>query len=255
MFQLLFGLPDINCQIKGFWDFLGAIIVVLLGAKLYDITKKKLFKCSSEDKWMLICHGSLLSFGVILSTIYPIFNRNFAWNNWPCQRHVLLLEVYFWLQTSFYTHLLINEVSKIQGIDHTFMLHHIVTVILLFLSYMCNITRYASQITLVHNISDVFLFAMKNINSNDSYANLQPYSTFLFKASWISTRLCILPFIITPTAVHEISILLNENYWWPFYFSQPYALRILFFLFLSLLSLHIYWTVLVFCKGLKRITN
>lgn len=97
---------------------------------------------------------------------------------------------------------------------------------------------------------------MKIVNSNDTSTIIQPGLNLSFRISWVLTRLLILPLIITPIAVIEISSILNEDYWWPFYFSQqPYALRILFFLFISLLSLHIYWTVLVFCKGLRRVAN
>jgi lysylphosphatidylglycerol synthetase-like protein (DUF2156 family) len=100
------------------------------------------------------------------------------------------------------------------------------------------------------------MFAMKIANTNETPAMIKSFLDRIFKISWILTRLFILPCVITPIAIFEISLLLNEDYWWPFYFSQqPYALRMLFFLFISLLSLHIYWTVLVFCKGLRRVTN
>lgn len=96
---------------------------------------------------------------------------------------------------------------------------------------------------------------MKIINNTESFAPYKPFFTLCFQISWICTRLIILPFLITPTAVYEISLILNESYWWPLHFAQPFGLRILFFLYLSLLSIHIYWTVLVFCKGLKKVTN
>lgn len=107
MFQQLFELSDSNCQTKNFYDCFTTIILTIFGAEIFKTIRRLVFREASEYTWMLFCHTSLFGLGFILSLIHPLYDRNFIWNDWPCQSTLPSLNTYFWLQASFYTHLLI----------------------------------------------------------------------------------------------------------------------------------------------------
>lgn len=73
--------------------------------------------------------------------------------------------------------------------------HHIVTILLMKLAWVCNMHRMACVIVIIHNFSDVILELEKAL----TYAKLKRATNFcfcLFTLSWIVTRLIIFPLAI-----------------------------------------------------------
>lgn len=111
-------------------------------------------------------------------------------------------------------------------------IHHILTLLLISLSWVCNIHRVGSLILIVHDAADVLLEAAKALK----YAKRQKSCDIvfgIFTVVWIVTRLVMFPRII---------------YACVFQTHQPYYPVYFFFniLLLGLLILHFIWTYMIF---------
>lgn len=146
------------------------------------------------------------------------------------------------LSSAFYWSLAVSQFFDIKRKDFWQMfVHHVQTLLLISFCWVCNIHRVGSLILLVHDSSDFLLEAAKALK----YAKLQKACDIvfgLFSVTWIITRLMLFPRIIyaclfqTQQPVYPVYILLN-------------------LLLISLLTLHIYWTYLIFqviVKSFKR---
>ena len=111
MFQLLFDVPYSGCQSKDFYQLIIVTTYVLIGVKLLEWVKRAyvyIYQSRLDcNICLLICHGSMLIYGIGLILSYPMFDKSFTWKSWPCQVQPGVLEVYYWLQTSFYSYLLV----------------------------------------------------------------------------------------------------------------------------------------------------
>jgi sphingoid base N-palmitoyltransferase len=111
--------------------------------------------------------------------------------------------------------------------------HHVLTLVLIALSFICNLHRVGSLVLFVHDCADIFLEAAKSLK----YANLQKACdiTFgIFTLTWIVTRLMLYPRIIYSTSIEAPSILPM----YPVYY-------IFNSLLIALLVLHLIWTYMI----------
>lgn len=111
-------------------------------------------------------------------------------------------------------------------------IHHVLTLLLIALSWVCNIHRVGSLILIVHDCADVLLEAAKTMN----YAKLQKACDILFglfTIAWIVTRLMMFPRII------YACIFQTQLPSFPVYF-------IFNSLLIGLLILHFIWTHMIF---------
>lgn len=112
-------------------------------------------------------------------------------------------------------------------------IHHVLTLVLISLSWMCNLHRVGSLVLLVHDCADILLEAAKFLK----YANLQKACDIvfgLFTVLWIVTRLGLYPRIIYSTSIEAPQIL-------PMY-PVYYIFNTLLIL---LLGLHLIWTYMI----------
>lgn len=110
--------------------------------------------------------------------------------------------------------------------------HHVLTLMLISLSWVCNIHRVGSLILLVHDCADVLVEAAKSLK----YAKLQKACDImfgLFTLAWIVTRLMMFPRIIYACLFQTL---------------QPFYPVYFFFnsLLVMLLMLHFIWTYMIF---------
>lgn len=110
--------------------------------------------------------------------------------------------------------------------------HHVLTLMLISLSWVCNIHRVGSLILLVHDCADVLVEAAKSLK----YAKLQKACDImfgLFTLAWIVTRLMMFPRIIYACLFQTL---------------QPFYPVYFFFnsLLVILLMLHFIWTYMIF---------
>jgi sphingoid base N-palmitoyltransferase len=112
-------------------------------------------------------------------------------------------------------------------------IHHVLTLVLISTSWMCNLHRVGSLVLLVHDCADILLEAAKFLK----YANLQKACDIVFGVftiTWIVTRLVLYPRIIYSTSVEAPTILPM----YPVYY-------IFNSLLIALLVLHLIWTYMI----------
>lgn len=112
-------------------------------------------------------------------------------------------------------------------------IHHVLTLVLISLSFICNLHRVGSLVLLVHDCADILLEAAKFLK----YANLQKACDIvfgLFTVLWIVTRLGLYPRIIYSTSIEAPQILPM----YPVYY-------IFNSLLIMLLILHLIWTYMI----------
>lgn len=135
---------------------------------------------------------------------------------------------------SFYWALVVSQFFDIKRKDFWQMfVHHVVTLLLLSLSWICNLHRVGSLVLVIHDCADIFLEAAK-ITKYANYQKLCDGIFAFFTIIWIATRLGFFPRIIYSTSVEAPRIL-------PM-FPAYYIFNSLLIL---LLCLHVAWTYMI----------
>lgn len=139
---------------------------------------------------------------------------------------------YYMISLSFYWSSTLTHFFETRRKDFWQMFsHHIVTVLLISLSWVCNIHRVGSLFMATHDCADIFLEAAKAFK----YAKFSKAcdATFaVFVLVWIATRLVVFPRILYVTLFQTLLP------YYPVYFLLNSML-------LFLLCLHLYWTYLI----------
>lgn len=141
---------------------------------------------------------------------------------------------YYMISMAFYWSLTFSHFLDNKRKDFWQMfIHHVLTLVLIALSWICNLHRVGSLVLIVHDFADILLEAAKFLK----YANLQKACDIifgLFTISWIVTRLGMYPRIIYSSTVEAPQILPM----YPVYY-------IFNSLLIMLLVLHFIWTYMI----------
>lgn len=140
---------------------------------------------------------------------------------------------YYMISLAFYWSLAVSQFFDNKRKDFWQMfIHHVFAVLLISLSWVCNLHRIGSLILVVHDCADVFLEAAKLLN----YAKLKKACDIvfgIFTIVWIVTRLGLYPRLIFAT------IFQSHQPSYPMYFLFNGLL-------LGLMVLHFIWTYMIF---------
>lgn len=168
----------------------------------------------------------------VRSTIY--YNQQKITRNFSFQSIHNDVWWYYMISMAFYWSLTFSHFLDNKRKDFWQMfIHHVLTLVLIALSWICNLHRVGSLVLLVHDFADILLEAAKSFK----YANLQKAcdaSFLLFTISWIVTRLIMYPRIIYSSTVEAPQILPM----YPVYY-------IFNSLLIMLLLLHFVWTYMI----------
>ncbi|KAI6187134.1 TRAM LAG1 CLN8-like proteiny domain containing protein [Aphelenchoides besseyi] len=201
-----------------------------------------------ETFWRFTAYAFLFTFGCYVLHDKPwLYNTHHAFIAYP--RHQIETDVwlYYMIQMGFYISLLIGSITDVRRSDFWEMfIHHIVTISLLSFSWTVNFVRLGSLILLSHDLSDPFLEGAKLIRYTRRFPGLANVVFVVFLICWTVTRLIYFPFVLVLTGICDGPALIQPDYE-VFNLSQkPYAPRVLLFLLLCLMVLHIFWTYLIF---------
>lgn len=135
---------------------------------------------------------------------------------------------------SFYWSLVVSQFFDIKRKDFWQMfVHHIITLLLLSLSWICNLHRVGSLVLVIHDCADIFLEAAK-VTKYANYQKLCDGIFAIFTIIWIITRMGFYPRVIYSTSIEAPSILPM----FPAYYIFNSML-------LLLLCLHVAWTYMI----------
>lgn len=112
-----------------------------------------------EALWRFIFYSAFVAMGVYC-LVWPVMPdyiaNNELWAGWPTTYASPAVKMYFQMEVGAYLHQLMwTEVSRSDSVE--MIIHHVVTLTLLFGSFFFNFTKMGSVIILLHDFSDIFL--------------------------------------------------------------------------------------------------
>ena len=199
-----------------------------------------------EAVWRCIMYSGLcLVGGSIL--FYPetkiwMVDTQHLWLNWPFHEIPPIVKIYYYLQVGCYFHQLVWTDVRRKDYNEMFV-HHIVTISLIWMNYICHLQRAYVYTVFIHDIADIFLEMAKCLNYAANANKTQPWIRntadmvfALFAGSFAYTRLYVLPFVLIRSFVFE-SILYIEIPWFCYYGITGLGIVLQY--------LHVYWFSLI----------
>ncbi|WZZ19036.1 LAG1 longevity assurance homolog 3 isoform X1 [Brassica rapa] len=221
--------------------------------------RKKKIRKFKESAWKCVYYLSAEILALSVTYNEPWFmNTKYFWvgpgdQSWPDQQTKLKLKLLYMFVAGFYTYsifaLIFWETRRSDfGVS---MGHHIATLILIVLSYVCSFSRVGSVVLALHDASDVFLEVGK-MSKYSGAEGIASFSFILFVMSWIILRLIYYPFWILWSTSYEVVLELDKD-------KHPVEGPIYYYMFNTLLYcllvLHIYWWVLMYRMLVKQIQD
>jgi ceramide synthetase len=256
--------------------------------------RKKKIRKFKESAWKCVYYLSAEILALSVTYNEPWFmNTKYFWvgpgdQTWPDQQTKLKLKLLYMFVAGFYTYsifaLVFWETRRSDfGVS---MGHHIATLILIVLSYVCryasivtsysilknrtdsfcphcfdllvsfslyrcSFSRVGSVVLALHDASDVFLEVGK-MSKYSGAERIASFSFILFVLSWIILRLIYYPFWILWSTSYEVVLELDKD-------KHPIEGPIYYYMFNTLLYcllvLHIYWWVLMYRMLVKQIQD
>ncbi|KAF5755419.1 putative TRAM/LAG1/CLN8 domain, sphingosine N-acyltransferase Lag1/Lac1 [Helianthus annuus] len=219
---------------------------------------KKMIKFK-ESAWKFVYYLSaeILSLAVTYNEPWFTKTTNF-WigpgsQRWPDQKMKLKLKAMYMYSDGFYTYsifaLIFWETRRSDfGVS---MGHHIASVLLITMSYICRFARVGSVVLALHDGSDVFL-ELGKMSKYSGYEGLASFSFNLFVISWVILRLICFPFWILWSTSYEVVQTLDQEKHSP---EAPVYYYVFNTLLFCLFVFHIYWWVLMYRMLLKQIQD
>ncbi|XP_030550488.1 ASC1-like protein [Rhodamnia argentea] len=241
------------------FEAVGRWLILGKGKQMMDIesdSRKKLRKFK-ESAWKCVYFLSAELLALYVTYDEPWFtNTRYFWVGpgdqvWPDQKIKLKLKGLYMYAAGFYTYSIVALVFwETRRSDFgVSMSHHVATVILIVLSYICRFARVGSVVLALHDASDIFL----EIGKMSKYSGAEMIASgafILFVLSWIILRLIYYPFWIIWSTSYEVLLTLDKN---KHQVDGPIYYYVFNSLLLCLLVLHVYWWVLIFRMLVKQI--
>lgn len=202
-----------------------------------------------EQTYSLIYYGISGPFGLYImhQTDLWLFRTDTMYRTYPDLTNEYLYKVFYLGQAAFWTQqasVLVLQLEKPRKDFKELILHHIVTLALIWLSYVFHFTKMGLAVYITMDVSDFFLSLSKALNYLDS--SLTPLFLMIFIAVWIYLRhyinLKILWSVLTEfTTVGDYTLnFATQQY--KCWIAQPIVFTLLF----ALQLLNIYWLFLIF---------
>ncbi|KHN37508.1 LAG1 longevity assurance like 2 [Glycine soja] len=231
-----------------------AIRILTKGRAPLHITKEmqvKIGKCS-ESMWKLTYYATVEAFILKITYQEPWFsNTKLYFNDWPNHELKSPLVLYYMCQCGFYIYSIAAILTwETRRKDFAVMFtHHVITVLLIGISYLTSFFRVGSIILALHDASDVFMEAAKVFKYSGREFGASVCFGF-FAVSWLILRLIFFPFwVIKATSIDLQQVLnLSEGFHMFLYYVFNTML-------IMLLIFHIYWWKLICAMILRQLKN
>lgn len=203
-------------------------------AKIDDLRRK-----FSEAGWKTLFYAISFTLGMIIVWRLNIFPETInCWVGWPNVPLEPYVRHYYLFQLGFYCHSLYAHFAyEVKRKDWwPLFFHHVVTVGLIFCSYVIGFHRIGLLVLICHDVNDVIFEFGKTF----VYRKKEPHTTILFLmvlVSWVISRLFIFPYYVIWSSWYETRTVAPEDVF-PFHHSFNFAL-------MFLLCLHVYWFTLM----------
>ncbi|KAJ1369710.1 Ceramide synthase hyl-1, partial [Parelaphostrongylus tenuis] len=117
------------------------------------------------------------------------------------------------VETSFYYSLMLASFFDVRRSDFwQLMVHHIVTIGLLSISFTINFVRAGTLVLISHDVADVILEFGKLTRYDRTLKNVTNVCFVVFLTAWIVTRLGYYPFVLVRSALLDAAGLIQPDY-------------------------------------------
>jgi len=218
---------------------------------------KSKFKRVAETAWRFTYYTSIWLIGMTIMIGQPqLYDVESCFRGWPNHNIPNTVWWYYIVETGFYWSLLISQILfDVKRSDYKQMLlHHIVTILLLSMSFTTNFVRVGTLILISHDCADIFLELGKLFR----YAGWDRALTIdfcLLLFTWISTRLGYFPLHILRTMFFDAPPMVQENYRWENLLQRPIIPRVFLLMLCILLLLNIFWTYILIKIAVKSLSS
>ncbi|KAK8344262.1 hypothetical protein V6Z11_A07G067800 [Gossypium hirsutum] len=247
---------------KFIFENLARRLVLGKGHTLHDVQKhdnrKKLNKFK-ESAWKCIYFFSSELLSIYVAYGEPwLTNSRYFWEGpgkqvWPDQKIKLKLKAYYTYAGGFYIYALFALIFwETRRSDFLVtMVHHIATIILIVLSYVCRFARVGIVTLALHEGSDVFLETAK-MSKYSGLEWLASVAFVLFALSWTILRVSLFPFWIIRSTTYEVLLTLDKEKHMVDGSIYYYLFNTLLF---CLLVVHIYWWILMIRVIMRQVKS
>jgi len=201
----------------------------------------------AESCWKLIFYVISWTCGMALLYDAEWFpNTTLCWKTFPTYTVSGALKLYYLFELGFYAHSLYAHLFiEVKRSDFWALLaHHIVTILLIYFSYLIKFYRIGLLVLLCHDFNDIFL-ELGKIFVYRKMKNAANVAFLILMVSWIVSRLAILPLVVLRSTLFESVDWLPCRpvpYYWPFNGGL-----------ITLFLLHIYWFGLMIRVAVRSI--
>lgn len=223
-------------------------------AKILGLKKDAKIKRFMEQGYLIVYYGIFAPIGLYIMHDSPLwwFETTAMYETYPHFTHDLLFKTYYLAQAAFWVQesaVLALQLEKPRKDFYELVLHHIITIALIWCSYRFHFTWLGLLIFVTMDVSDLFLSLSKAMNYLDSILT-GPFLVMFF-GTWVYFRhyinLRILWSVLTDFKTVGDYTLNWETQHYKCYISQP----IVFFLILALQLVNMYWLFLI-CRIVWR---
>ncbi|XP_078321316.1 ceramide synthase 5-like isoform X3 [Crassostrea virginica] len=205
-------------------------------------TMQKFTECSYH--FMFYCAMFIYGLFILWDKSWFWETKN-CWIGWPKQDVSPGIYWYYVIELGFYWSLTFTLMVDHRRKDFKEMVvHHLVTMALMYFSWVCNFVRVGTLVLLVHDAVDYWMAAAKMAKYCKQQLLCELFFA-VFVVVWIVTRLIIYPFRILYTSSIEIYQYLD-------YFPSAYLFNALL---IVLQILHILWTIMIFKIIMQKFTE
>lgn len=212
------------------------------------VKKEGKVKRMMEQLYAIVYYGFSGPSGlyIMYHTDLWFFRTDTMYRTYPDLENEYLYKLFYLLQAAFWTQqacVLVLQLEKPRKDFKELVFHHIVTLALIWLSYVFHFTKMGLAVYISMDVSDFFLSLSKTLNYLDSVLTIPFYLVFV--ASWIYLRhyinFKILWSILTEFKTEGSFILNFATQQYKCWISQP----IVFCLLLALKLVNLYWLFLI----------
>eukprot|EP01114_Cavostelium_apophysatum_P015766 TRINITY_DN4367_c0_g1_i1.p1 TRINITY_DN4367_c0_g1~~TRINITY_DN4367_c0_g1_i1.p1 ORF type:complete len:342 (+),score=50.68 TRINITY_DN4367_c0_g1_i1:116-1141(+) len=201
----------------------------------------------SEASWKVLFYIISWTSGMWITLRLGLLSNTMScWAGWPNIPLEWDTYQFYLFQLGFYWHsLYAHFVYEVKRKDFwPLLLHHVVTILLIYFSYVIGFHRIGVLVLVCHDINDIVFEYGKTL----VYQKKEPHTTIVFVfivLFWILSRLFTFPAFVIWSVFHELYIMPSDVF--PFYLMFVGCL-------LFLLCLHIYWFGLMTQMAIKVAT-
>lgn len=209
------------------------------------VQEKKLAKFT-ETAWRFVFYASAFVYGVRVLWDKPwLWDTLHCWYDFP--HHPVADETwwYYMIELGFYEACTLSHFVNVKRKDFWQMfVHHIVTIILLCLSWTINLHRVGSLVLVVHDFADVPL-EFGRMARYATWLRLANVTFAIFTVCWIVSRVGLYPYRVVYSVVFEAPRIVGMA---PVYY-------IFSFLLITLQLMHIVWTWMILRAAVQAVTH